>query len=233
MPGTTSILCTMPHIGSALARFPRFLLDQAAWLEVLAATGLLMSYIWWWQGSFTGDFLICLGLFLAISITGHRRRGESARDLGFRLDNFGQSARWVFSFVGPLILLMTVIGLALGLHRELPVPGLLARVILMPLFGVAQEYGLLGFYYRRFQEALPGVWAPILASAAVFAALHAPNTPVMVMTLAISIGACWLYRKASNLWVLGLAHGLLSITTAMFLAKLLILGLKIGSRALR
>lgn len=202
-------------------------------MELLAVTSLLFSYIWIWQGSFEADFLVCLGLFLAITILGHRRRGETARDLGFRLDNLRDSAKLVFSFVAPLILLMVVVGLALGLNREPPIERLWTRVALMPLFGVAQQYGLLGFYYRRFQEALPRDWAPILASAMVFAALHAPNGPVMVMTLAFSVGSCWLYRRAPNLWVLGLAHGLLSITVAMFLAKLLVSGLKVGPRALR
>lgn len=207
--------------------------SRAAWLELLAVTGLLLSYVWIWQGSFEGDFVVCLALFLAITILGHRRRGEMARDLGFRLDNLRLSAKLVFSYVAPLILLMVVVGLGLGLNRELPIERLWTRVALMPLFGVVQQYGLLGFYHRRFQEALPGQWAPILASASVFAALHAPNTPLMVMTLIVSIGACLLYRRVPNLWVLGLAHGLLSITVAIFLAKLLVFGLKVGPRALR
>jgi len=218
----------MPNSGTGRAD-----LGLAAWLELLAVTGLLLSYIWVWQGSFNGDFLLCLALFLAITLTGHRRRGETARDLGFRLDNLGPAARLVFSFVAPLILLMVVVGLGLGLNREPPIERLWTRIALMPLFGVAQQYGLLGFYYRRFQEALPGRWAPALASAVVFAVLHAPNVPLVVMTLAVSIGACYLYRRAPNLWVLGLAHGLLSITVAMFLAKLLVAGLKVGPRALR
>ena len=205
----------------------------AAWLELLTATGLVLSYIWVWQGSFPGDFVVCLALFLAIALWGHRRRGETARDLGFRLDNLRESATLVFSFVAPLVVLMVIVGLALGLNREPPIPRLLTRVILMPLFGVAQEYALLGFYLRRFEEALPGRWLPVLASATVFALLHAPNSILMGLTLLISLGACWLYRKAPNLWVLGLAHGLLSITVAMFLAKLLIFGLKVGPRVLR
>lgn len=206
---------------------------QSAWLELLAVTGLLFSYIWIWQGSFDGDFVVCLVLFLAITVTGHRRRGETPHDLGFRLDNLGQSARLVSLWVLPLVIVMVVIGLALGLNREPPIERLWTRLALMPLFGVAQQYGLLGFYYRRFREALPGDWPPILASAVIFAALHAPNAPLMVVTFAVSIGACWLYRRAPNLWVLGLAHGLLSITVAMFLAKLLVFGLKVGPRALR
>jgi membrane protease YdiL (CAAX protease family) len=204
----------------------------AAWLEIVAVTALLLSYIWGWQGAFAGDFLVCLALFLAITLNGHRRRGESARDLGFRLDNLLDAARLVFSWVLPLVLLMMLAGLLFDLHREPPIERLWTRIALMPLFGIAQQYGLLGFYFRRFQEALPGTVAPILAAAVVFAGLHAPNLPVMVMTLAVSLGACWLYRRAPNLWVLGLAHGLLSITVAMFLADLLTSGLKVGSRAL-
>lgn len=206
---------------------------SAAGLELLAATGLLLSYIWLWQGSFAGDFGVCLALFVAIALSSHRRRGETARDLGFRLDNLQKSARLVFSVVAPVVVLMVAAGLILGLNREPPVPRLWTRVILMPLFGVTQEYALLGFYLQRFEEVLPGRWLPVLASAAVFTSLHAPNSILMGLTLVVSLGACWLYRRAPNLWVLGLAHGLLSITVAMFLAKLLVVGLKVGPRALR
>jgi membrane protease YdiL (CAAX protease family) len=205
----------------------------AAGLELFAATGLVLSYIWLWESSFPGDFAVCLALFLAIALRGHRRRGETPRDLGFRLDNLRESAKLVFSIVVPLVVVMVIMGLALGLHREPPVPRLLTRVILMPLFGVAQQYALLGFYLRRFEEALPGYWLPVLGSATVFTLLHAPNSILMALTLVVSLGACWLYRRVPNLWVLGLAHGLLSITVAMFLAQLLIFGLKVGPRALR
>lgn len=206
---------------------------RAAWIELLSVTGLILSYIWLWQGTFDGDFLVCLGLVVAITLGGHRRRGETARDLGFRVDNFGQSAKEVFAIVGPLLVIMIIVGLALGWNREPPIDRLWTRVALMPLFGIIQEYALLGFYYRRFDEALPGDVLPTLASASVFALLHLPNTPLMALSFVAGIGACWFYRRNPNLWVLGLAHGLLSITVAMFLAKLLIFGLKVGPRALR
>lgn len=207
--------------------------SRAAWFELLSVTGLLFSYIWLWQGAFAGDFLVCLGLVVAITLTGHRRRGESARDLGFRLDNLGKSAKEVFSVVGPLLLVMIAVGLAMGWNREPPIARLATRMALMPLFGLIQEYALLGFYFRRFSEALPGNTLPIVASATVFALLHLPNTPLVLLSFVAGIGACWFYRKTPNLWVLGLAHSLLSIVVAMFLARLLIFGLKVGPRALR
>lgn len=206
---------------------------RAAWVELCSVTGLIFSYIWLWQGTFDGDFLVCLGLVGAITLGGHRRRGETVRDIGFRLDNFRQSAKEVFAVVGPLLVVMVVVGLALGWNREPPIARLLSRMALMPLFGIIQEYALLGFYYRRFEEALPGSALPALASATVFALLHLPNTPLVVLSFVAGIGACWFYRRTPNIWVLGLAHGLLSITVAMFLAKLLIVGLKVGPRAWR
>jgi len=221
------------HIDPATAAIMSELDSRAAWIELLSLTGLLFSYIWLWQGTFDGDFVVCLGLVVAIALAGHRRRGESARDLGFRLDNLGQSAKEVFSVVGPLLAIMVVMGLAMGLNREPPITRLLTRMTLMPLFGVVQEYVLLGFYFRRFSEALPGVVLPSVASAAVFALLHLPNPPLVAMSFVAGLGACWFYRRTPNLWVLGLAHGLLSITVAMFLAKLLTVGLKVGPRALR
>jgi membrane protease YdiL (CAAX protease family) len=206
---------------------------MSAWFEILSVTGLVFSYIWWWQGVFAGDFLVCVGIVLGITLSGHRRRGESARDLGFRCDNFKRSFREVFSIVGPLLLGMAILGLAMGWNREPPIDRLMTRVTLMPLFGIVQEYVLMGFYYRRFNEALPGVVLPAVASATVFALLHLPNAPLVLMSFVVALGACWFYRKTPNLWVLGLAHGLLSITVAMLLAKLLVFGLKVGPRALR
>jgi membrane protease YdiL (CAAX protease family) len=168
----------MPSSNAAPAR--------VAWFELLSVTGLVLSYIWLWQGAFNGDLLVCLGLVVGITLAGHRRRGESPRDLGFRLDNVGQSTREVFSIVGPLLVVLIAVGLVMGWNREPPIDRLLARVVLMPLSGVVQEYALLGFYYRRFSEVLTGEAFPVLASATLFALLHLPNTPLMLLTSGFS-----------------------------------------------
>jgi membrane protease YdiL (CAAX protease family) len=195
-------------------------------------TALLLSYLWLWVGAFPGDAAVCLLLAIALALASHRRRGESARDLGFRVDNLGPAARTVFAWAAPLLLLMVGVGIALSLHREPPVERLLPRLAWMPLFGMVQEYLLLGFYYRRFEEAIPGRALPLIATVIVFSALHLPNPFLTAATAVIGFGACWLYRRARNLWVLGVAHGLASIVAALFLAELLTGGLKVGLRAL-
>ena len=57
-------------------------------------TLLVLSYEWLWDGAFRGNGVLVLFLFLAIVVTGHRRRGETLREIGFRLDNFWSSARF-------------------------------------------------------------------------------------------------------------------------------------------
>lgn len=233
-PGAGAILAVdMPQTGTALATSPRTRARaREARLELTAATALILSYLWLWQRTFPGDVLVCLALFLALAIRGHLRRGESPRELGFRLDNAGQSARIVLGYVGPLIVLVIATGIAWDLTREPPIERLAARLFLTPVFGVVQQYALLGFYYRRIEEALPGRRLALPATASTFAVFHAPDPAIIVVSFLLGAAACWLYRRAGNLWVLGVAHGVLSLTIAMFLAELLPLGLKVGLRAL-
>ena len=132
----------------------------------------------------------------------------------------------------PLLVALVALGMAFDWHREFPIPGLGARILVMPIFGILQQYLLLGFYFRRAERVVPGSWLPILLTAVLFSLLHAPNIPLMTMSLGVGVGACWLYRRVPNLWVLGLAHGLVSITFAVFLSRPLTLGMKVGLRAL-
>jgi membrane protease YdiL (CAAX protease family) len=189
--------------------------------------------MWLWQRTFPGELFVCITLVIGLAVWSHWRRGEKPRDLGFRLDNLVPAAIKVFTFVGPLIVIVLLVGVALGTFRVLAREEFLARLVILPLFGVAQQYLLLGFYLRRYEEVLPGGSLPVLATALTFSLLHLPNTFLVVTTFLLGLGSCWLYRRAQNLWVLGLAHGLLSLAVSASISKSLASGLKVGSRALR
>ncbi len=206
---------------------------RSAWLDILAMTALLLSYLWVWQRTFPGELFVCVALVVGLAVWSHWRRGETPRDLGFRLDNLAPAAIKVFSLVGPLIVVILIAGVARGSFRVPARDEFLARLTILPLFGVAQQYLLLGFYLRRYEEALPGPWLPVLGTALTFSLLHLPNTFLVVATFLVGLGSCWLYARVKNLWVLGLAHGLLSLALSVSISKSLASGMKVGSRALR
>ena len=191
-------------------------------------TALILSYIWLWQGAFPGDFYVCLALYLAIGFRSHASRGETARQIGFRLDNGWPALRQALLYVGPLVVVAVVVGLALG-TTELPDEPA-SWLGLAPLFvwGTLQQYGLLAVYSRRLGEILPHGRAVIVASAAFFAAFHLPNpflVPVTLLTGALSL---WLYRRVPNLWALGLMHAVLSAAISHSLPDDVTYGMRVG-----
>ncbi|MGB5880801.1 MAG: CPBP family glutamic-type intramembrane protease [Thermoanaerobaculia bacterium] len=206
--------------------------NRANWVELSAMTALVLSYEWIWDGAFRGHGVLVLFLFLAIAVSGHLRRGETAREIGFRLDNFWSSARFVFSFAVPAALVIILIGWLTGLMHPRPIGHLIPRLAFLPLWGIGQQYALLGFYYRRFDDVLPGVPLPILVTAGLFAFFHLPNPFLTVATFAAGVLACVFYRKAPNLYVIGLAHGFLAAVLESSLHGLTTVGMKVGLRAL-
>ena len=212
----------------------RLVARRVVFAEIAAMTLLLGSYIWLWQDSFPGDFAVCVVLYFAVGIASHVRHGEPAREIGLRLDNVGRSAREAILVVGPLIVLPVLVGVWLESLRfpELytwPL-GLLRRF----LWGTAQQYGLLAFFYRRFVDLFPGAgWRPICAAAGIFSLFHLPNPFLTLVTFVAGIVACWLYRRQPNLYVLGMVHALLSLTVSRSLPLDVTFGMRVGPGFLR
>ncbi len=205
---------------------------RAVWLQLAVMTGLILSYLWIWQSKFEGDPVVVIALFAAVAVWSQRSCGESAHDIGFRLDNLGSSLKTVLIVVVPLALVMFAVGASTGQLYVRPPEKLIPRLLILPLSGLVQQYGLLGFYYRRYRMVLPNSWIPTLAAAGTFALFHIPNGPLTVATLLMGILACVLYQKAPNLYALALAHSILSFTVDTAFSGLLSDGMKVGYRAL-
>ncbi len=182
---------------------------KSAWMDILAMTGLLLSYLWLWQRTFPGELFVCIALVVGLAVWSHWRRGETPRDLGFRTDNLTTASIKVFSFVGPLVVVTLLAGVWLGTFRVPARDEFLARLL------------------------VPGGLLPVVATALTFSLLHLPNSFLVGATFLAGLGSCWLYARARNLWVLGLAHGLLSLAFSVSISKSLTAGMKVGSRALR
>ncbi len=182
----------------------------SVWLELAAFSGLLLSYIWLWQGAFPGHSVVIVLAYFGLGVAMHLRRRETARDLGFRLDNLRPALRSAFLWVGPILAGVLLIGAIAGSWHFEPwirwIPALAWNVV----WGTAQQYGLLCVFYRRFREVLPGEALPIVGCALVFSLFHLPNPFLAPVTFAAGALSCFLYRKVPNVPALGIAHALLS-----------------------
>ena len=205
---------------------------KPAFMELATISTLILSYVWLWQGTFEGDGVVVALLFLALAILSHRRRGDSARDLGFRLDNLGRSIATVGLIALTVIVLVIGLGLVLDSYRRIPIPRPTSWLLTLGLFGIVQQYALLGVYYRLFDEVILDSRLVPSLTAAVFALFHLPNLPLTLATFAAGVLACTFYRRARNLWILGISHALISAVFSLSFDKLLVVGMKVGLRAL-
>jgi len=187
---------------------------SAAVLEVAALTVLLLSYIWGWQGAFPGSSLLIVVLYFGIGIASHLRRGESARQIGFRLDNWQAAFRGVLIAVGTAALFFLAVGAALNTWHFPSARQMALELPWMVAWGTAQQYGLVCFFYQRLLEILQGPRAATLGAASLFAVFHVPNPLLLAVTLGAGIVSCTLYRRVPNVIALGVAHAVISIVIA-------------------
>lgn len=199
-----------------------------ALLEVAGMFAVLLSYIWGWQRSFAGASFLIVALYFAIPLLSHWIRGESAADLGLRIDNLGRAGRNVAAIVAPAVIVALLSGMALRSWHFPSGTRMLADAPWMVMWGTAQQYGLLCFFYRRFLEIFGGPWAATAGAALTFAAFHVPNEFLIGVTLAAGSAACVLYRREPNLWVIGVAHALLSFVLVCSLPDTVTHDLRVG-----
>jgi membrane protease YdiL (CAAX protease family) len=128
------------------------------------------------------------------------------RAWGLRRDNLAAAARATLVITVPLVICGTAYGFTTG---HFPPPrGFWLILLLYPAWGIAQQFLLNAMLARNLSTLLPA-WAVVLLSAVLFAAAHAPDLPVVALTLLA--GALWvlMYRRWPNLWALGIAHGII------------------------
>jgi hypothetical protein len=200
----------------------------AAITEVIALTVLVLSYIWVWQDSFPGDFLLVIVLYFGIGYLGHVVRGESLRLIGIRFDNWQPAVRNVAVIIAATVPTVLFIGATLDSWHFPSLPAMAATMPMAIVWGTAQQYGLLCVLYRRLHEASGSVQLAIMGAALLFAIFHLPNVFLMSVTLAAGAAACVLYRREPNIFIIGVAHAAISFTLYYALPLNITGGLRVG-----
>jgi membrane protease YdiL (CAAX protease family) len=171
--------------------------------------------------------IVPVGLAFVLMWLSHRARLETAREIGWRLDNFLEATRLL---VLPMLAATIVIFIVGWLSKSLRFDWTLFwhRLLWLPLWGFMQEYVMQGFINRRAQIIFGKDWRSILLVAALFAVFHLPNPWLTLATF--TGGLLWgsVYQRAPNLLATGLSHGLMSLLLASQLPASVLNSLRVG-----
>lgn len=168
-----------------------------------------------------------LGFAFALILLSHRARGESARAVGWRLDNFARAWRLLALPMLAAAAVVVAVGLLKGSFRF----GKLERwqwVLWLFGWGLLQQYVLQGFVNRRAQMAWGGGARSVLLVACVFALLHLPNPWLTAATFAGGVVWAAVYQRAPNIPALAVSHALMSLLLVWALPPSVMKGLRIG-----
>jgi membrane protease YdiL (CAAX protease family) len=187
----------------------------ALWEIVSVVVSVLIAE--WVVFALAGDsplaLLFPVATVVAFMLLSHRARGETAREVGWRLDNFATAARLLAIPMLVVIALLVGVGLYtsnLDFVRWRGGQSLFGVPALSLLWGPLQQYALQGFINRRAQIVWGRGWPSILVVAFVFALLHLPNPWLTFATFAGGLLWAYVYQRAPNLIALGLSHGLMT-----------------------
>lgn len=187
----------------------------AGWEIVAATTSALAAE--WVVGTLVGRgrllLLIPVTTAVVLMLLSHRVRGETAREVGWRFDNFWEASRLLL----PPMLAVSALLVGLGWYAGtldfgrweggqsiMGVPGLSL------VWGPLQQYALQGYINRRAQVALGRGSLSVLLVALLFALFHLPNPWLTFATFAGGLLWAYVYQRTPNIFAVGLSHSLMT-----------------------
>lgn len=208
-------------------------LRTLAFWEIVSVTSTALIAVWAVLALATSRWVLLFPIALAFSfiILSHRIRGETARELGWRTDNFMKALRLLVAPMLAASLVMVIIGYLAGSLR-LAMPEKRINMLWLPLVGVAwgllQQYVLQAFFNRRAQMVWGRGWLSVFVIAFIFALIHLPNPWLAVATFAGGIIWGAVYQRAPNLPALGLSHGVMTWVLISTLPESALASLRVG-----
>lgn len=167
---------------------------------------------------------------LATIVFSHRRRGESLKNIGYRLDNFVECWRILFVPMLAFFVGLTVIGSYLGSLRfdDFFTQAFYRKYVWLFVWGLVQQHALQAFFNRRAQEIWKPGFSSVFITASIFALLHLPNFWLMVATFCGGLMWATVYQRVQNLFVLALSHGIMSAILVMTIPRAALHGMRVG-----
>lgn len=181
-----------------------------AGLEVALVLALLLYTIWLSDRGSGGVPWPYYAVFFGCTFLSHWLHGDTAAELGIRLDTFPRALAEAVAVFTPALILTIVIGSLLGGGRQVSPARLARSLVAVYPWTLFQQYGLQCFFGRRLAAVVRHSVGHDLLCAAIFAALHLPNPFLTVVTLGSAYCWCVLFRRCPNLFALAASHALAS-----------------------
>lgn len=182
--------------------------------EVALFLGVVALYMWVGlptNGSVRAVDVAAYVFAGAFPIVMNLMHGDRPGDSGFRLDNLVGSLKEVGSATAAMGAGVVVVAAVLGsFHWDRPID--VAEHVGGYLgWGLVQQYWMQAFCLRRLRHAgLPrSMLVPVAAG--LFALMHAPNWPLVLLTGGAALAWCSLFLRKPNLLTLAASHAVLAV----------------------
>jgi membrane protease YdiL (CAAX protease family) len=189
--------------------------------------GFIIAIIWSPERAQAILSPIALVLTLAVVLA----RGKSRDQLGFGTRGLASSL-WILPAAIGLTLLSVFIAARIGTLHPLYHAGA-GHVTGYILWTIYQQFLLQDYFLDRLLRLVASEVTAVTVAGILFSAAHLPNPLLTAATLIWGIVSCLLFRRYRNVWMLGLAQGLLGLCFAICVPDALHHHLRVGLGYLR
>ncbi len=196
-------------------------------VELILGYGLILFVLW--VPEFPQRVLSPLALLVTLSIVLARRPGLD--ELGIGLRGLARSL-WILPAAVALAIASAFVAKQIGTLHPL-YKGDFKHVAGYVLWTLYQQFLLNDYFMPRMTRLLSSADRAVGLAAVLFATAHLPNLPLTAATLAWGAISCGLFRRYHNIYVLGLAQGLLGLCFAVCVPDALHHHLRVGLGYLR
>jgi membrane protease YdiL (CAAX protease family) len=196
-------------------------------LELVLGYGLIIGIIW--SPEPAQAILSPIALIVTLAVVLIRR--PSRDDLGFGTRGL-VSSFWILPAAMALSLLSIFVAAKIGTLHPLYKPDA-GHLIGYVLWTIYQQFLLQDYFMDRLLRLGASASVAVVLAGVMFAAAHMPNLVLAAATLVWGMFSCWFFRRYRNIWMLGLAQGLLGLCFAVCVPDSLHHHLRVGLGYLR
>jgi membrane protease YdiL (CAAX protease family) len=193
------------------------------WLQLAVAYLLIEAAVWTRPGTLEKGWIAVASLWVLISaITG----SFSAKQMGLAFPT--RSAMRTIVLSGIVLAAALPLCAMLFDYRSGPAHVLpLRQACQYAVWAVVQQFILQSFFFVRLEAILGGRRA-VLATAALFGAIHIPSPILTVCSLLGGLFFCEMFRRYRNIFALGVVHAMLGLILAASFSDMALHHMRVG-----